>query len=676
MAELTVGQRIILHLSRFTGLISEFEVPADMTQEGTARACGISRSHAAVEIKRLKEKGLLTEELRHIKGGRTRRKVYFLTEEGMREKLAILRFAEENAIVMDTSPPHSDGADDGIFIGRERELSALKEWADSATRTVLNIHGPPGVGKNTLLRRFGEVEGIPVFIHEIRGTDSFRAVILHLADFLAAKKAPRLRKSLERGYDTGEVAYILSNDIGRLIIAIEGNRQDILSPLFSLLNGLPPGIKLAVITEKPLEDRPDPAADCSMEAISVPPFTRDEVAMFLEARGDDSDADSMLAETGGVPLFLEALLAERRGGSISDVVEGVVEGLTGEKRAAMLTLAVALGDIPAEAFADRLPLVSRKGGFVRLHPVLRERLLGAASDREIREAHVRAAGLTTSAVDRLRHFLIAGELEKASSVLRREMESITENHLHLLEGYLRREDATTPELRLLTADYLLWTGDRKGALDMCREALSGAEPGSLMEARILLRLGRIHSQDMATDTATDHIKRAVEISRKKMYIREEAAARREWASLLIRRREYAEARRHLDIALDLALMARDEPLISKIMADRAGIKLAAEDVDGAFSDYTSSLIVTGDSPTPGRTYRLAICHQRAELFEALGDMNRLSAAYMDCARIYREMDNRERASYYARRALNIARNSGLPSVVRRAEDTMRRIGLS
>lgn len=95
---LTVGERILFHLLQYSKYIDSFDAPIDITQDGIAAALRISRAHAALELKKLKNAGEVKERLSHIKRGRTKRKVYFLTPLGEERARDIKAYAEENDI--------------------------------------------------------------------------------------------------------------------------------------------------------------------------------------------------------------------------------------------------------------------------------------------------------------------------------------------------------------------------------------------------------------------------------------------------------------------------------------------------------------------------------------------------------------------------------------------------
>ena len=95
---LTVGERIVLHLGQYSKYLDSFDAPLDVSQDGIAAALRISRAHAAIELKKLKENGEVLEKLVHIKRGKTKRKVYFLTPAGEERASKVRQFAESEGI--------------------------------------------------------------------------------------------------------------------------------------------------------------------------------------------------------------------------------------------------------------------------------------------------------------------------------------------------------------------------------------------------------------------------------------------------------------------------------------------------------------------------------------------------------------------------------------------------
>ena len=94
---LTVGERIVLHLSHYGKYMDAYEVPMDICQDGIARALGISRAHATLELKKLKSRNKVVEKRVHIKKGRTRRKVYFLSTSGENMAKYLYSFINERS---------------------------------------------------------------------------------------------------------------------------------------------------------------------------------------------------------------------------------------------------------------------------------------------------------------------------------------------------------------------------------------------------------------------------------------------------------------------------------------------------------------------------------------------------------------------------------------------------
>ena len=95
---MTVGERIVLHLAQYSKIQDSFDVPLDVSQDGIAAALRISRAHAAIELKKLKEAQEVSERLAHIRRGKTKRKVYFLTPKGETRAINVRKFAEREGI--------------------------------------------------------------------------------------------------------------------------------------------------------------------------------------------------------------------------------------------------------------------------------------------------------------------------------------------------------------------------------------------------------------------------------------------------------------------------------------------------------------------------------------------------------------------------------------------------
>lgn len=80
---LTIGERILVHLYQYRRHQDAFVCPTGMSQGGIANTLGISRAHAAIELRRQMEAGRVAVRIAHVTGMPTRRKVYALTLRGV-----------------------------------------------------------------------------------------------------------------------------------------------------------------------------------------------------------------------------------------------------------------------------------------------------------------------------------------------------------------------------------------------------------------------------------------------------------------------------------------------------------------------------------------------------------------------------------------------------------------
>jgi len=78
----TVGERVILHLSRFIKTPDVMNMSFSSTQDGISMALGITRAHSSLELKKLIEKGWIGKIQAHIRG-RCKRLTYYLEPAGI-----------------------------------------------------------------------------------------------------------------------------------------------------------------------------------------------------------------------------------------------------------------------------------------------------------------------------------------------------------------------------------------------------------------------------------------------------------------------------------------------------------------------------------------------------------------------------------------------------------------
>ncbi len=89
--DLTVRERITLHLFDFSRYAEEYEVPLDVTQTGITAAVGIRVQHATQYLKPLLSEALIEERMSHIRKKPRRRKAYFLTAGGRHQAASLRR---------------------------------------------------------------------------------------------------------------------------------------------------------------------------------------------------------------------------------------------------------------------------------------------------------------------------------------------------------------------------------------------------------------------------------------------------------------------------------------------------------------------------------------------------------------------------------------------------------
>lgn len=112
MEKVTLRGRILLFLSRYDHLDPNiaYGAPFEITQDGVAVSLGITRAYSSLIINRMEEEGLLEHHMATILGSRSKnkRRIYFLTGRGRREKDELVTDLEAKGLDPDELGPKQD----------------------------------------------------------------------------------------------------------------------------------------------------------------------------------------------------------------------------------------------------------------------------------------------------------------------------------------------------------------------------------------------------------------------------------------------------------------------------------------------------------------------------------------------------------------------------------------
>ena len=362
---LTVEDWIMVHLLRYARYAGEFEVPWAMTQYGIAEAVGTGQDHVSRAVRRLVQKGFLSEAKNRVEGVSEKRKVYFLTPEGQASAAELVRQAEGMTVIIredggERRLPLKEAAvalgpgrtlievarailPDGRldrkalegnrraqeaeatlpvspparFFGRFAELETLRMWLEEGRMVV--IQGIPGIGKTSLAAKLvADARGNrPVFWYRFHEWDSPRNFLASLAEFLAQQGRRKLKMHLsyKQDMDIGEACYIIRDSTRGLeafmvlddVHKASAGFLPCLSLFTDMLQGHP-GLRFILTTRspRPFYDRSDVIVRGRVGELKLEGLDVAGSRQLLRARnvGEQFQAGA-IRMTGGHPLALE-----------------------------------------------------------------------------------------------------------------------------------------------------------------------------------------------------------------------------------------------------------------------------------------------------------------------------------------------------------------------------------
>ena len=481
MAAVTVGERILVHLSGFLRHLDSFECPPEMTQDGIADALGISRAHVALELKRLRSAGRVEERMAHVANAKVRRKVYALTPSGqeiarrMREhartRSVTLRSPEgpqtvsgEEAIarlrksgvreaeavqrvlvdeVIDTSPPEPPKPSPPPgrpFFGRATELRAAREWLAAEGAPMAVVVGVAGIGKSAFLREAIVGEARPLLLRRLYPHDDAHGLLASQAEFLARQGRRRLKALVSKpAYDPTEALAVWREDLEGVVVALDDlHACPAAESLLRFLLEKPPGCKVLVTsrTVPGFYERPSVLA-ATVTEIRLDGLDDAAAGQLLASRGASlapPDVARILEVTHGHPLALELFASsgleagEAETGrfiletvldGLDDASDGVLEAFAVLRRPARSPESLGASVAQLRRLLRKAILQHREDGYF-LHDLVREFFVRRMDAGARRRAHARAAEYWEGRDDALEeayHSIEAGNPDHAVALL-------------------------------------------------------------------------------------------------------------------------------------------------------------------------------------------------------------------------------------------------------------------
>jgi tetratricopeptide (TPR) repeat protein len=529
-------------------------VPFDVTQDGIPQSCAISRAHAAIELKKLKAAGIVEEKLSHVRRGKSRRKVYFLSPAGKARAAKVIQYVKDSGIkpMVDSSrisPELSSSRARRVrrstelpavkfFVGRKNELEAARTALSSSSIRVLSVRGIAGIGKTSLVAKLcTELTGQRIFWHTSKSWDAPRAIEDSLARFFSDNGCRRLSAYLSTGnVELGELSFLLNEELSENGFVFVFDDADIPGNLREFLSMFRQSCGSAKIlstsdSDPGFYDSADVVAKGEVVELELGGLDTRASLQLLKHRGIEGPVAEDLAKmTEGHPLSLEMVTAstptEARYQLSKFLEEKFYSTISEQERSLLQFASVFPRPFPADAVPKGLR-TARKGSMLRevapgmfeIHASLREFVYGSMTAEEKARWHSAAADYYLRAGDsleRLYHLVKANRRLEAEMLIARNADGLLEkSNMEKLAGILAGFEPSKQRYRnsvnLLRARVASLNGDHDSALRILESVSRDEDRRASAEA--LVEMGEIKGRMGELDTASKLFSQALEKSK-------------------------------------------------------------------------------------------------------------------------------------------------------------------
>lgn len=532
--ELTVSERILYHLNNYVKYEDKYEAPFDVTQDGISQACSISRAHAAIELKKLKATGIVDETLKHVRKGKARRKVYFLTTNGKSKATDVLQYVKDNSIMpmVDAAKvsPESISRSKSMrrssplptvraFFGRGKELEEVSKALASPTLKVLSIRGIAGIGKTTLVAKaVSELSGQRVFWYSAKPWDVPRTLADALGRFFAENGSRRIATYLASGkFELGELSFLLNEELaenGYTLVLDDVDASDNLQEFLKMLRHSSGSAKMIVTSEAgpKFYDASDMVARKEVAEIELGGLEKKVAIELLRSRNiEGSIADELARVTHGHPLSLEMVTESSPTGAKYQVArffeEKFYAGLPEDEKSLLQLASIFQQPFSADAIPRELRQ-ARRGSMLReivpgrfeIHASLRDFVYSSMTKDERAKWHSMAADHYLKAdnpQERLFHLIRANRTLEAEMMMSRMSEELlAEGNVQRLWETVSFFEASKPKythsVMLLKARAASLVGEYDAAWSLLEKISREGE--SRLGAEALVEMGKIKSK--------------------------------------------------------------------------------------------------------------------------------------------------------------------------------------